>query len=890
MVKFRAPRSAVRGTACWFLGFVLVLSVPARVEAADIRWRNSAGGTFSIGGNWNGGVPGAADNAFFGLSTPGVFGSLPPYTVSFTALASNSSLRIEDDSVVFDLNGLVYETINTSFGMVLGSVSGKTGQLTVLDGIVTVPFQSDLEIAAIAGGSGGLGVGAGGKVIGTMDVLVGLNGAGVLSIFNNGDVIADKVTIGANAGSTGTATITGGGSSLLADQLIVGNSGAGSLSVTAGGRVDSTSGYVGNNAGSTGAVTVDGVGSLWDNASALSVGNGTLSVTAGGRVDSTLGTVGNNAGGTGAVTVDGVGSRWDNTNNLNVGFVGNGTLNITAGGTVHAEQSFIGSLPGITGAVTVNGAGSLLDIISGLLVGDTGTGTLSITNGGHVQSTGSTVGDRSSGLVTVDGEGSQWQLGGSLTLGFFAQGALEITAGGSVQSQGALLGQTSIGTGMVTVDGNGSLWNNTAEAFTVGVFGAGTLHITDGGKVTAEIGATIGQQFGSTGTVTVDGDGSLWNCNVGGITVGLFGAGTLLVTDGGKVTTQNRVRVGQSSGSTGTVIVSSTVAAADSVWEIGGRLAVGFDLSSNVNGGVGTVRIQPGGKVTVGQDTVVAGGDLLSLEGGTFTTSQISFPDGGSANANFQWTSGTLHVGVFQGDLANSAGILAPGSSIGATEIQGNYNQLTNGTLEIEIGPIGQGAQNDSVSVSGMATIDGQLSLSLINGADPLPSQTFIILDANTLTGSFDNIANGQRLTTSDALGSFLVNYGAGSAFDPTQIVLSSFLAVGLPGDYNQNGVVDAADYVVWRDNEGTTNSLPNDPLGGTIGQAHYDQWRAHFGNTAGVGAASRAALIQSPPRLGESTTAVPEPTSWVLLTWVAVGWCFQLRRAASPVPKRLIA
>jgi hypothetical protein len=57
-----------------------------------------------------------------------------------------------------------------------------------------------------------------------------------------------------------------------------------------------------------------------------------------------------------------------------------------------------------------------------------------------------------------------------------------------------------------------------------------------------------------------------------------------------------------------------------------------------------------------------------------------------------------------------------------------------------------------------------------------------------------------------------------------------------LPGDYNMNGVVDAADYVVWRKNDGT-------PAG-------YDTWRANFGRTSGSGASLAGAQ------------SVPEPTS----------------------------
>jgi hypothetical protein len=74
-----------------------------------------------------------------------------------------------------------------------------------------------------------------------------------------------------------------------------------------------------------------------------------------------------------------------------------------------------------------------------------------------------------------------------------------------------------------------------------------------------------------------------------------------------------------------------------------------------------------------------------------------------------------------------------------------------------------------------------------------------------------------------------------------------------LPGDYNDDGAVDAADYVVWRENSGTTNSLPNDAIGGMIGPAHYDQWRANFGDSAG----EAGTLAQH---------QIPEPTTVALL------------------------
>ena len=91
--------------------------------------------------------------------------------------------------------------------------------------------------------------------------------------------------------------------------------------------------------------------------------------------------------------------------------------------------------------------------------------------------------------------------------------------------------------------------------------------------------------------------------------------------------------------------------------------------------------------------------------------------------------------------------------------------------------------------------------------------------------------------------------YWAGGRFELTTVA-PTLLVPSIPGDYNQDGTVDAADFAAWRANEGTANALPNDPIGGTIGQAHYDQWRERYGQSAGSGAGG----------------AVPEPvTLWML-------------------------
>jgi hypothetical protein len=93
-----------------------------------------------------------------------------------------------------------------------------------------------------------------------------------------------------------------------------------------------------------------------------------------------------------------------------------------------------------------------------------------------------------------------------------------------------------------------------------------------------------------------------------------------------------------------------------------------------------------------------------------------------------------------------------------------------------------------------------------------------------------------------------------GSTTNGLDIGLAAVTPPGVQGDYNGNGVVDAADYVVWRSSVGQSTLLNRSAsITGTVGAADYNFWRSKFGNTSGSGTS-----------LGGS--AVPEPTSALLL------------------------
>ena len=81
---------------------------------------------------------------------------------------------------------------------------------------------------------------------------------------------------------------------------------------------------------------------------------------------------------------------------------------------------------------------------------------------------------------------------------------------------------------------------------------------------------------------------------------------------------------------------------------------------------------------------------------------------------------------------------------------------------------------------------------------------------------------------------------------------------VALPGDYNNNGKVDAADYVLWR-NGGPLQNEVADP--GTVTPSDYTEWRARFGN---MSPGSGTGIIQG--------AGVPEPLTGVLTLFAIVG------------------
>ena len=159
-------------------------------------------------------------------------------------------------------------------------------------------------------------------------------------------------------------------------------------------------------------------------------------------------------------------------------------------------------------------------------------------------------------------------------------------------------------------------------------------------------------------------------------------------------------------------------------------------------------------------------------------------------------------------------------------------------------------------------SVPGDWSIAMIGTADGPFAINVYGIDLDQSTG------DRARMTGTASIGSQLA----------TIFRLDAAATVELfpPGDYNRNGTVDAADYVLWRKTFGQSVAygLGADGDGsGTIDDADLAVWRSHFGQTTGSGS-------------GASTNAaVPEPTTLFLLTLATARGCLRRRRAAPKVP-----
>ncbi len=288
----------------------------------------------------------------------------------------------------------------------------------------------------------------------------------------------------------------------------------------------------------------------------------------------------------------------------------------------------------------------------------------------------------------------------------------------------------------------------------------------------------------------------------------------------------------------------------------GSLLTVGnLGASTAVNGSIsdsGGLNHNTGGRLTkVGAGTLTLGGvntysGLTTINAGVIALTG-SLTGGVVVNAG-----GTLQgTGSVGGQVTvQPGGVLAPGLSPGTLTV-GGLNLMSGSELRYELG-----AERDHIVLtgSGAVTLGGTLTVSLLEGFVPTLGASIPLFEGvvGSIAGMFDEV--------------FVPTFN-GMTFIVSQTASSVSLQVGqappLPGDYNGDGTVDAADYTRWRDNLGNASSLFNDDTPG-VGPDDYDRWKANYGMTA---QAAMNAQITAP--------AVPEPQT-VFLSFVSLlilGW-----------------
>lgn len=355
---------------------------------------------------------------------------------------------------------------------------------------------------------------------------------------------------------------------------------------------------------------------------------------------------------------------WILSEDLIVGGSGNAGILISEGSRLVSGQTRIGSEASGSSIVEVTGPGSCWDSFGMLYLGDRegGSGEVAVSDGACLIAPGVFLGSEagSLGYLTVVGSGTTWQ-GGSIegisdfevfpadevalsensivaaVGGNATSGYILISDGAHVTADGGLLylGYSSNAFGSLVVTGPNSVWEDNS-VIRVGHYGTGSLMIQDGGTMTTTHAAYIGDTVStSRGSVIVGDSGSFWQID-GGLYVGGKGTGELAIRRGRVGSVEGLV--GYAATGVGEVIVEGV----DSLWENQSAIQIGV-------AGTGHLVISAGGTVTArdaiaGSDpnsegviTVEGAGSALEVEQdlvvGVYGNATMSVSGGGRVSA-----------------------------------------------------------------------------------------------------------------------------------------------------------------------------------------------------------------------------------------------------------------
>ena len=257
----------------------------------------------------------------------------------------------------------------------------------------------------------------------------------------------------------------------------------------------------------------------------------------------------------------------------------------------------------------------------------------------------------------------------------------------------------------------------------------------------------------------------------------------------------------------------------------------------------------------------LSGGVSQFFADGSSAGSKLMLPtsddevDTPTSSLNFT-TAGELLAGAFQDASGAGGGIAISNSSVSA------FPGYLVEPLPVINGATGLMIHDGYIYVSGMfssnirrfALSDGQMDHSWGITGVAFPQDLAEAPDGNGFLAGILGFVNGEGNISRYAFdGTFLNTFAVPSEDGFTEV--TAFVVVPTPviGDFNNDGLVDAGDYVVWR-KASPTDSLPNDDTPGAVDASDYSDWRTNFGKSE---LASSAALGADP---------VPEPAGVMML------------------------
>ncbi len=219
---------------------------------------------------------------------------------------------------------------------------------------------------------------------------------------------------------------------------------------------------------------------------------------------------------------------------------------------------------------------------------------------------------------------------------------------------------------------------------------------------------------------------------------------------------------------------------------------------------------QHGGQVRLlTGDVRITQGSYL-LQGGELDAAQVHKTVVGTLSLH----GGTLSTSALDFSITNQGSTLRVGrAGIGQTSVMGDLT-LQSGALAFELG---SALTADALTVTGAATLGGALNITRINGYVPALNQTWTILSAGSITGSFSSVTSGYVVEQiGNQLQLRVVNPAAVLAVPEPSTLLAALGGMLVFFGKRFTRIIGCHCPACWQCEAGTRRPLPDKPDSGT--------------------------------------------------------------------------